>query len=129
MKSKSIDIKIINSSRIRPKRIQTFRELQLTFLNSLAKNPLIRLNKKRKKFPEDFDDYISKMDNSLKKYQLTYIKKDDLPENEIGSNQKYITKDDTKLIKKIYDKNRLNYSNSLSPKKEESNLKVVVTSD
>ena len=129
MKSKSIDINKINMSRIKPKRQQTLRELQLTLLNSLAKNPVIRLTKKRKKIPEDFDDYISKMNDSLSKYQLTYIKKDDLSENEIGPIQKYLTKDDTKLIKKIYDRNRLNYSNILSSKNEESNIKVIVSSE
>ena len=129
MKSKSIDINKINMSRIKPKKQQTLRDLQLTLLNSLAKNPVIRLTKKRKKIPEDFDDYISKMNDSLNKYQLTYIKKDNLTENEIGPNQKYLTKDDTKLIKKIYDKNRLNYSNLLSSKNEESNIKVIVSSE
>ena len=127
MKSKSIDIKKITINRIKPKKQQTLRELQLSLLNSLAKNPVINLTKKRKKFPLDFDDYISKMDDSLNKYQLTYINKEDLPENEIGPNEKYISKDDTKLIKKIYDKNKLNYSNILSSKNEESNLKVIVS--
>ena len=75
MKSKSIDIKK-NMSRIKPKRLQTLRELQLTLLNSLDKNPVISLSKKRKKFPEDFDDYISKMNDSLNKYikKMIYLK-------------------------------------------------------
>ena len=125
MKSKSIDIKKINTFRkINPKRQETLRELQLSLLNSLAKNPVINL---RKKNFIDFHDYISKMDDSLNKYQLTYINKDDLPENEIGPNEKYMTKDDTKLIKKIYDKNRLNNTNILSSKNEDSNLKVIVS--
>ena len=127
MKSKSIDIKKITTHRIKTKKQQTLRELQLSLLNSLAKNPVINLTKKRKKFPLDFDDYISKMDDSLNKYQLTYISKEELPENEIGPNEKYISKDDTKLIKKIYDKNKLNHSNILSSKNEESNLKVIVS--
>ena len=128
MKSKSVDIKKINIRKIKPNGNKTLRELQLTLLNSLAKSPVINLNKKRKKqFPEDFDDYISKMDYSLNKYQLTYVKKDDLGDNEIGPNGKYMSKDDTKLIKKIYDKNKLNNSKELSSKNEESNLKVIVS--
>ena len=74
MKSKSIDIKKITINRIKPKKQQTLRELQLSLLNSLAKNPVINLTKKRKKFPLDFDDYISKMDDSLNKYHL-YLSK------------------------------------------------------
>ena len=124
MKSKSFDIKKLNT--IRPKRQQTLRELQLSLLNSLAKNPVINLTKKRRKFPEDFDDYISKMDYSLNKYQLTYVKSDS-GENEIGPNEKYMSKDDTKLIKKIYDRNKLNNSKELSSKNEESNLKIIVS--
>ena len=124
MKSKSFDIKRLNT--IRPKRQQTLRELQLSLLNSLAKNPVINLTKKRRKFPEDFDDYISKMDYSLNKYQLTYVKSDS-GENEVGPNEKYMSKDDTKLIKKIYDRNKLNNSKELSSKNEESNLKIIVS--
>ena len=124
MKSKSFDIKRLNT--IRPKRQQTLRELQLSLLNSLAKNPVINLTKKRRKFPEDFDDYISKMDYSLNKYQLTYVKSDS-GENEVGPNEKYMSKDDTKLIKKIYYRNKLNNSKELSSKNEESNLKIIVS--
>ncbi len=128
MKSKSLDIKKINLTKLKPKKEKTLRELQLTLLNSLAKNPLINLSKKRrKKYPQDFDDYISKMDLSLTKYQLTYINNEELGENEIGPNEKYMTKDDTKLIKKIYDRNKLNNSKDLSSKNEDSNLKIIVS--
>ena len=128
MKSKSLDIKKISTVRkIKPKGNKTLRELQLSLLNSLAKSPVINLTKKRKKKFEDFDDYISKMDYSLNKYQLTYVKKDDLGDNEIGPNGRFMSKDDTKLIKKIYDKNKLNNSKELSSKNEESNLKVIVS--
>ena len=117
MKSKSLDIKKYNTVRkIKPKGNRTLRELQLSLLNSVAKSPVINLTKKRKKKFEDFDDYISKMDYSLNKYQLTYVKKDDLEENEIGPNGRYMSKDDTKLIKKIYDKNKLNNSKELLSK-------------
>ena len=128
MKSKSLDIKKINLTKLKPKKEKTLRELQLTLLNSLAKNPLINLSKKRrKKYPQDFDDYISKMDLSLTKYQLTYINNEELGENEIGPNEKYMTKDDTKLIKKIYDRNKFNNSKDLSSKNEDSNLKIIVS--
>ena len=128
MKSKSLDIKKINLTKLKPRKEKTLRELQLTLLNSLAKNPLINLSKKRrKKYPQDFDDYISKMDLSLTKYQLTYINNEELGENEIGPNEKYMTKDDTKLIKKIYDRNKLNNSKDLSSKNEDSNLKIIVS--
>ena len=127
MKSKSFDIKKLNLTRVKNKKNQTLRELQLSLLNSLAKSPVIHLTKKKKKFPLDFDDYISKMDDSLNKYQLSYINKDDSGELEIGPNEKYMTKDDTKLIKKIYDRNKLNISKGLFSKNEESNLKVIVS--
>ena len=129
MKSKSLDIKKINVTSLKNKKQQTLRELQLTLLNSLAKNPVINLKKRRKKYPIDFDDYISKMDDSLNKYQLSYISKDkdESGQNDIGDNEKYMTKDDTKLIKKIYDRNKLNNSKGLISKNEESNLKVMVS--
>ena len=67
------------------------------------------------------------MDLSLTKYQLTYINNEELGENEIGPNEKYMTKDDTKLIKKIYDRNKFNNSKDLSSKNEDSNLKIIVS--
>ena len=124
MKSKSFDVKKLNPTK--PKRDKTLRELQLTLLNSLAKNPVINLTKRRKKFPQDFDDYISKMDNSLNKYQLSYISKEE-EENKTGPNEKYMTKDDHKLIKKIYDRNKLNHTKGIFANNEESNLKVIVS--
>ena len=128
MKSKSFDVKKINLIKLKTKKQETLRELQLTLLNSLAKSPLINLTKNaKKKFPQDFDDYISKMDDSLNKYQLTFVNKAEIGENEIGPNEKYMTKDDTKLIKKIYDKNKINNSKELSSKNEESNLKIIVS--
>ena len=89
MKSKSLDIKKINVTSLKNKKQQTLRELQLTLLNSLAKNPVINLKKRRKKYPIDFDDYISKMDDSLNKYQLSYISKDkdESGQNDIGDNE------------------------------------------
>ena len=128
MKSRSFDVKRINLTKLKPKKQETLRELQLTLLNSLAKSPLINLTKNtKKKFPQDFDDYISKMDDSLNKYQLTFVNKEEIGENEIGPNEKYMTKDDAKLIKKIYDKNKINNSKELSSKNEESNLKIIVS--
>jgi hypothetical protein len=128
MKSKSFDVKRINFTKLKSKKQETLRELQLTLLNSLAKSPLINLTKNtKKKFPQDFDDYISKMDDSLNKYQLTFVNKEEIGENEIGPNEKYMTKDDAKLIKKIYDKNKINNSKELSSKNEESNLKIIVS--
>ena len=128
MKSRSFDVKRINLTKLKPKKQETLRELQLTLLNSLAKSPLINLTKKKKKkFPQDFDDYITKMDDSLNKYQLTFINNEEIGENEIGPNEKYMTKDDAKLIKKIYDKNKINNSKELSSKNEESNLKIIVS--
>ena len=126
MKSKSFDIKKLNPSKFKQQRDTTLRELQLSLLNSLTKNPVMNLTKRRKKYPQDFDDYISKMDKSLNKYQLTYINKDE-EDNEIGPNERFMTKDDTKLIKKIYDRNKLNNSKGLSSNNEESNLKVIVS--
>jgi hypothetical protein len=67
------------------------------------------------------------MDDSLNKYQLTFVNKEEIGENEIGPNEKYMTKDDAKLIKKIYDKNKINNSKELSSKNEESNLKIIVS--
>jgi len=132
MKSKSVNFKKINHlnsdrNHFRPRRDQTLRELQLTFLNSLSKNPVINLTKKRKFKPPNFEEYISKLDTSLNQYQLSYVNKDDLPEDEMGPNKKYITKYDTKLIKKVYDQNRFLSTKGLTSNNEDSNLKVTVS--
>jgi len=132
MKSKSVNFKKINHlnsdrNHFRPRRDQTLRELQLTFLNSLSKNPVINLTKKRKLKPSNFEEYISKLDTSLNQYQLSYVNKDDLPEDEMGPNKKYITKYDTKLIKKVYDQNRFLSTKGLTSNNEDSNLKVTVS--
>ena len=130
MKSKSIDYKKIKTvykeKRFKPKKNETLRELQLSLLNSLSKSPIINLTKRKKKQNEDFDYYISKMDISLHKYQLSYASKDDVPENEMGPNEKYMTKEDTRLIKRIYNKNKLYSTKGLSSRNEESNLRVVI---
>jgi len=65
MNSKSIDIKklnnIYNKERkeryaSRPRKDITLKQLQLSFLNSLARSPVINLKKRRKEL--EFDDYF-----------------------------------------------------------------------
>ena len=134
MKSKSIDIKKINNIynkerkerySSRPRKDITLKELQLSFLNSLARNPVINLKKKRKEL--DFDDYISKLNITLNKYQMSYTNKDDLPENDMGPNGKYMSKNDAKTIKRVYGMNRLLMAKGLASDNEDSNLKITVT--
>ena len=118
-----------NSRRMKNFRHQTLKELQLSMLNSLSKNPLIDLssvqNSKRKKYLDNFDAYVTRMDDSLNKYQLSCVSKSKDTEIDKNPNEKYMAKDDTKLIKKVTESNKY-YSTLLSSRNEESNLKIVV---
>ena len=131
MKSKSIDKKKLYNkekkerSISRPRKDLTLKELQLSFINSLARNPVINLKKRRKEL--EFDDYISKLNITLNKYQMSYINKDELPQNSMGPNEKYMNKDDTKTIQKVYDRNRMLMTKGLASDNEDSNLKITVT--
>ena len=83
--------------------------------------------RKRKEYPNKFDEYISKLDDSLNKYQLTYIEKEEPTENNSLSATKYISKDDKNLIKKIYNSNKIEQRRGLSSKNEDYKLKVIIS--
>ena len=133
MKSKSIDVKKKNLSHrlnktFRKRKPQTLKDLQLSIINSLGKsNPIINLTKKKNRLPQDFGEYISKLDVSLNKYKLTYSSKYHLTENDLGANEKYMTIEDTKLIKKVYHQNKLLSTRGLLSNNEDSNLRINVS--
>ena len=132
MKSKSIDIKKINLTHnlnrtSRMKKQLTLRDLQLSLINSFRNGiPIVNLTKKRNKLPENFDDYISKLDISLNKYKLSYSSKYDLTNNDLGNNEKYMTIEDTKLIKKVCNQNKLLSTRGLLSDNDDSNLRINV---
>ena len=115
-----------NSRRMPAFRSQTLKELQLSMLNSLSKGPTVNLSRiRKKKYLDNFDAYVTRMDDSLNKYQLSCAIKNKEEENNKLRNEKYMSKEDTKLIKKVTELNKY-YSSKLSSNNEDSNLKIVV---
>ena len=110
---------ILNSYRVKTFRNQTLKDVQLSMLNSLSKGPTVDLSKiKKKRYLDNFDDYVSKMDISLGKYQLSYILTEKKEENDKMPNERYMEKDDTKLIKKVSDLNKSYHTKGLSATNE-----------
>ena len=106
---------------------KTFQEIQKSFLNSLNLN--IPFEIPNQNIP--FDDYADVINTSMSHYQLNDIskkKKDDEEEDSKVNFQdsRFISKDDTLLIKKMYDNNKSFISKNLNPFSDESLLKVNV---
>ena len=118
------------------KKKSNLRQLQLKILNSLTKDPIIKIKKRpSRKLTlnskiDDYELYDNKINNTLKNYQVSIIHDKDKESiednpNDLGPNEKYIDKDDKKLIKKIYHLNSL-YSNRGLPSNEQTRLKVII---
>ena len=110
----------------------TLRQLQLNMLNSLSKSPIIKIKSKillksNKDDLDDYDDYINKINTSLNRYQTSFSKeKNSELDNSLGPNEKYMEKEDKKLIKKIYYLNNLYSNRGLPTSNEQSKLKVTI---
>ena len=108
---------------------KTFQEIQINFLNSLNSN--LPFEVPDQNIP--FDDYVDVINTSMNQYQLsddTKNKKknkddDDDEDSKVPlHDSRFISKDDTLLIKKMYDNNRSFISKNLNPYSDESLLKI-----
>ena len=134
--NKTTRLKTISYDKINIKRKFNLRDLQLNILDSLTKGPIIDLKKRTNRrigkntIDNDYESYNTKIINSLNKYQLSIIQDKDKDEptdrNDMGPNEKYIDKDDKKLIKKIYHLNSLYTNRGFPSRNEQSRIKVVV---
>ena len=134
--NKTTRLKTISYDKINIKRKSNLRDLQLNILDSLTKGPIIDLKKRTNRrigkntIDNDYESYNTKIINSLNKYQLSIIQDKDKDEptdrNDMGPNEKYIDKDDKKLIKKIYHLNSLYTNRGFPSRNEQSRIKVVV---
>ena len=134
--NKTTRLKTISYDKINIKRKSNLRDLQLNILDSLSKGPIIDLKKRTNRrigkntIDNDYESYNTKIINSLNKYQLSIIQDKDKDEptdrNDMGPNEKYIDKDDKKLIKKIYHLNSLYTNRGFPSRNEQSRIKVVV---
>ena len=134
--NKTARLKTISYDKINIKRKSNLRDLQLNILDSLTKGPIIDLKKRTNRrigkntIDNDYESYNTKIINSLNKYQLSIIQDKDKDEptdrNDMGPNEKYIDKDDKKLIKKIYHLNSLYTNRGFPSRNEQSRIKVVV---
>ena len=134
--NKTARLKTISYDKINIKRKPNLRDLQLNILDSLTKGPIIDLKKRTNRrigkntIDNDYESYNTKIINSLNKYQLSIIHDKDKDEptdrNDMGPNEKYIDKDDKKLIKKIYHLNSLYTNRGFPSRNEQSRIKVVV---
>ena len=121
----------ISNEKHRRRNKNTLRQLQLSMLNSLAKNPLQLRGKSTKNIInrnyDDYNDYINKINTTLKNYQLSFSKeKNDELENTLGPNEKYMDREGKELIKKIYYLNNLNINKGLPSSNDQSQLKITV---
>ena len=130
---KTVSYDKINTNRRR----SNLRQLQLNILDSLTKGPIINIKKRnlrkltnRNANDKDYENYDNKVNLTLSKYQLSIPhdkdKEEEINPNDLGPNEKYIDKDDKKLIKKIYHLNSLYSNRGLPTLNEQSRLKVVI---
>ena len=124
IQNKKINIKEKNS---------TLRQLQLSMLNSLSKNPIVTIRRKNINgrnldYDDNYDNYINKINNSLSKYQTSFSQDKSYElDNNLGPNEKYMDKEDKRLIKKVYYLNNLYTNKGLPSSNEQSKLKITVS--
>jgi N-acetylneuraminic acid mutarotase len=89
---------------------KTLRQLQLSMLNI-----------------DDYEDYINKINTSLKNYQISFTQvQNEESENSLGPNEKYMDREGKELIKKIYFLNNLNINKGLPTSNDHTKLKITI---
>ena len=108
--------------------ILTIQDMQKNLLANLSKSPDNVFKVSRNKKIKDFPEYIRKVDNSMTKYQLTYVPpREGLKIEETkGPNERFMNKRDKKLIQKMYLFNKTIFNKGLASNNEEYNLKINV---
>ena len=106
--------------------ILTLQDIQKDLIINLSKNPDSVLKESRNKKTKDFSSYIKRLDNSMTKYQLTYVPpRGSLNmEEKKGPNEKFMDNKDKKLIKKMYDFNKTIFNKGLASINEDSNMRI-----
>ena len=106
--------------------ILTLQDLQKDLIINLSKNPDSVLKESRNKKTKDFSSYIKRLDNSMTKYQLTYVppRGSINVEEKKGPNEKFMDNKDKKLIKKMYDFNKTIFNKGLASINEDSNMRI-----
>ena len=104
----------------------TLQDIQKNLIINLSKSPesVLKVSKSRK--IKDFPTYIKQVDNSMTKYQLTYVPPRGALkiEEKKGPNEKFMNNNDKKLIKKMYDFNKTIFNKGLASINEDSNMKI-----
>ena len=104
----------------------TLSDLQKSLIFNLSKSPEIVLKDSKHKKVKDFHSYVKRLDNSMTKYQLTYVPPRGILkyEEKKGPNEKFMDIKDKKLIKKMYDFNKTIFNKGLASVNEDSNMKI-----
>ena len=105
---------------------KSLQDIQKDIILNLSKNPDNILKDVKFKHPKDFPAYIKQLDNSISKYQLTYLfpKDESNIEEEKGPNEKFMGVKDKILIRKMYDFNKTIFNRGLASVNKENNTKV-----
>ena len=105
---------------------KSLQDIQKDIILNLSKNPDNILKDTKFKHPKDFPTYIKQLDNSISKYQLTYLfpKDESNIEEEKGPNEKFMGVKDKILIRKMYDFNKTIFNRGLASVNKENNTKV-----
>ena len=106
--------------------VLTLQDIQKDLILNLSKSPDSVLKESRNKKIKDFPTYIKQVDNSMTKYQLTYVPpRGSLKiEEKKGPNEKFMNNNDKKLIKKMYQLNKTIFNKGLASINEDSNMKI-----
>ena len=105
----------------------SIKDTQKNLINSLSKNNdeyIIREYSKIK--PQDFNSYIETVENSLGNYLMEYDKKSEEKYFKYFSPKHHINFKDKLLIHKAHNENKNFLDHALTPRNEESNLKITI---
>jgi len=105
----------------------TIKDTQRNLLNSLSKdNDEYIIREYSKIIPKDFNIYVETVESSLGNYKMDYEKKNEEKQLKNYNPNFYIHLKDKLLIKRIHKHNRNFFNHALTPKNDDSNLKITI---
>ena len=105
----------------------TIKDTQRNLLNSLSKdNDEYIIREYSKIIPKDFNMYVETVESSLGNYKMDYEKKNEEKQLKNYNPNFYIHLKDKLLIKRIHKHNRNFFNHALTPKNDDSNLKITI---